>query len=456
VACYRATQQGAALIDTRALTSIMAGMSSAGQLRQLHSRLYLFVGGRWTMLKAVDPVRTLLCDVVAVAVVNDPDTEYLDWFKGNTTAENDLAMVIESRSLELDETPHSLARSIVGEQYRPYVKEAVGILQHPVYGMVAAAWLLPPEELYPIPEETDYSHIKNLFSGMDLSPASHAAAYCFLLGGLHADSLTVPRPVLVVDSWQQARGKSEICLAISTLLDDEAHAIADPKRETDLHDELVAGLRDGRTITIDNVDGKGDYNPDAIATASTGTLKIRHKYDSGTTKYSGLLVMLNLVYGASSFHPDIVSRGLRCELTGPSVAIKPQPRDYARDYRTEILGEIIHALTNCEQDYKDASSRFREFDTVALPAYAHIFDITLEEAAERLAEARHQMRAFSMPVVTHFAGVNPTSAVLFKERALDRRFIGLLPDQVSLALTLPPEYNGVQAMGKTLTNGEWK
>jgi hypothetical protein len=266
-----------------------------------------------------------------------------------------------------------------------------GLVRHPYAGQSGRRWLVEAPSL-PEPDPT-YPHLRRLFSGLDLDPASHAALHVHLLGCLHALSLDGERPILLVDSWVRARGKSEVSKALAALLDGRPAEFSQSNRDS-LHDEIIAHLGDGqRCFALDNIDGRRAYNNPLLCSLSTGEIKGRKKYASANSVFVGTVIILNTVYGAASFHRDLLSRCLRCELRGPAHTLSVRPQLYAPTHRLEILAEALHALDTASQYIAPTTTRFTTFELTAAAAYCHVFGLAAAETHSRLEAAALGARA---------------------------------------------------------------
>ena len=151
---------------------------------------------------------------------------------------------------ELSWSPHA-GQLMLGLASLDLVPELRGRYRHPMVGKsVEGVFLANPPRL-PGFDSTKYVHVKELFSYLPLDELSRARAYMYLFGCFHTLSLVEAVPLLVIDSWTQARGKTELAAAISILLDGDSS----PLTYTGELDSLVAHLVRGRRMAIyDNVE----------------------------------------------------------------------------------------------------------------------------------------------------------------------------------------------------------
>lgn len=441
---------GGPRLDTFGISTIIQALAESGRLRQFGGRLYLRVAARWRLLLSAPAVSSMLPSVLCFVSSDDPPA---DWFRGNVAGETGLELLANCAKVRLHGViPRDLPSALCGEQDRSGVPEAVGVLRHPVFGVPADPWLDDAPSVN-APVESDYRHLRTLFAGLELDPCSHVAAYCYLLGAFHAVSLSAPRPILLVDSWVQGRGKSEVCAAISRLIDDQETEISARSDSEKFDDGIISQLRSSRCLVVDNVDNHREYNLPRLATASTGVLSARHKYSAGATQHRGILLCLNLVLGAASLHRDLISRAVRVELTGAARKLTPQPRLYAQEKRLPIVSEILTALSRSAGVEVEVASRFGAFDRVAVPAYAEVFGGAAEEITARLEQARRNAWVHSPDVLTHLACHHKKRFSVLRTRALSLDFVA---PPAADALELPEEAEGCRALGLELNGGEWK
>lgn len=440
----------APLVDSYGEKMIQRALSSRGLYCTWNREPYFFIGGTWEYYSRHQGLRSELTQLLSIVTLKDPDSTLEVALGGNFNPELTPAECLaECSALKFHSTiPAELAQSLTTAGKRDGVENAIGILRHPVVGTPEGFWIQDANHIV-IPDETDYAHVRRLFSAFPLDPASHAAVHTFLFGAFHATSLSNPRPVLVVDSWTQGRGKSEVCSAISRLVDNNLGAI--PGRATsdkELHDTFGARCRTSRSFTLDNVDGVREFNSTFIANCATGVLEFRPKYAAMNAQVHGALPMLNLVDGQATFHDDMLSRMVRCELAGKPGPLDPPPSEYAADNRSAIIAEILHALTHAKPREDLASSRSRVFDARACAAYAHAFGIDPEAAFEALQQSRRNAWAFSPKLSDYFHTVKGAE-FKFSERAVAR---------VSPAAAKQQDFSrlqGVPLLGYKIKESDW-
>jgi hypothetical protein len=316
-----------------------------------------------------------------------------------------------------------------------------GLVRHPYAGQSGRRWLVEAPAL-PDPDPT-YPHLRRLFSGLDLDPASHAALHVHLLGCLHALSLDGERPILLVDSWVRARGKSEVSKAIAAILDGRPAEFSQSNRDS-LHDEIIAHLGDGqRCFALDNIDGRRAYNNPLLCSLSTGEIKGRKKYASANSVFVGTVIILNTVYGAASFHRDLLSRCLRCELRGPAHTLTVRPQLYAPAHRLEILAEALHALAAAPEYTAPTTTRFTSFEFTAAAAYCHVFGLAAAAVHTRLEQAAIGARSLLPLGPPSLHDAHPKAFDGAHENVVDRRS------------TQSDVLEGGTALGYTLKENVW-
>jgi len=433
--------------------TIEDGLRAAGVLHTYQRINYLRCGRVWVELASAAAVRPMLSAVFALGTHVGQIAEVEASLAANVVGETCLEQLTSNGAFLLSgDIPNALAASLCAEQHR-WGAEAAGILRHPIHGEPEAVWIQDATDIT-VPKETDYRHLKRLYEGLKLDADSHTALYCYLFGAFSAVSLDAPRPILLVDSWQQGRGKSEVCGSVRRLVDDNDSAIT-ARADTDKFDDsLVAALRGSRALALDNVDGMVEYNPSLLANGSTGSLEVRHKYGRGTTRYKGVLLLLNLVCGAASFHRDMLSRMVRVELRGSNERLDPAPLAYSQIHRREIIGELLHALRESAGRDCPCSSRFAAFDSVAVAGYAHVFQEDVETVAARLDAARRSVWAHHPDVLAHFAVEHRESFVYVARRVLPDE--GFTNPHAADKMVLPREAQGARLFGHELKGKAWE
>ncbi len=442
-------------IDSYGEQAIQQVLSEAGVYCTWNGLPHFKVAGTWRPYDSAHGLRSELIKLMAlVSQRAGSDTPLKEWFSGNADPEESIILTIKrnSNAMLWGDWPRDFLGSLVASQERSHVNQARGILRHPIVGEPEDFWIENTRKIN-VPQETTYPHLRCLFSALELDSRSHLALHSFLFGCFHAVSLSAPRPILLVDSWSQGRGKSEICTAVSRLVDDNEGSI--PARSGDnqeFFDCLGARFRTARTVTVDNVDGVRDFNQTLLATAASGTLALRWKYAKQEALIDGAIIMMNLVTGQATFHDDMLARMVRCELQGHPKPLFPSPQGYARENRGAIIGEIIHALKNSTPI--DACSRTAAFDSVALGAYRQVFGGETQTLVGLLEGARRNCLLHCGNVLEHFFCHAPAAFGKINERVLKdpHRYNKLYADK----LILPPDIEGITGFGFTHENGEWK
>lgn len=391
-------------------------LSSTGLLKSVGDRPILNKdnNGTWSFLDNPTAARYAVPRLVYFFKIRAADQDPNFWeLKGNQDGESTFEEMLEfvDGVDSVDFFPPSMASAISVKFHRDKVQIANGILNHPVHGP-APEWVFNFPPTLP-PANNNYPHLRALFSALDplLPPEARATLYTFLLGCFHSCSLSGARPVLFVDSWIQGVGKTQICQAISTLLDGQDMSISSGASRSKLYDELVAHYLTHRSAYIDNIDNRADYNNTLLATICTGEPHPRGKYDRETSALIGRVVMLNSVFGAASIHRDLVDRMARVELRGePLPALTPLPSAYAKEHRNEIIAEILHALAASEVSggsCVEAQSRFPEFTNAGARAASFVLGRDLGSLLEDLAAARRSAGSLESGPMAHLYKDHP-------------------------------------------------
>lgn len=421
-------------LSTLAISLIVRTLADQGLLRAFQRNTYLCSERKWHLLQNPAAVRLILAEVMSVVALLGEATFDEVYRTGNMDVRSTREFLARKREIrDWREIPKELASVLTGEQSRIAIPEAAGVIRHPVVGEPQDPWLSDPSGIVPA-TDGDYTHLRTLFAGMELDPASHVALYSFLLACFHAKSLHVPRPILLVDSWYQSRGKSEVCAAISRLVDDNEHAVSARRDGEQFNDSIISVLRSARTISIDNVDGMREYSLPTIAQGSTGTMEVRHKYNSASTSYQGILTTINLVLGAATFGPDMIVRATRVELTGDPRELHPSPRDYAQQHRQRLISEILAALTEFEPI--PFSSRFAVFDGIGLGAYCGLFGADPKQAALDLKRSRDGVWIYHPDVFEGFVAQYRSEIPRLNDTIINGAVKAKMPEQAEGARAL--------------------
>lgn len=443
-------------IDSYGEEAIQRALSEEGLYCTWNSLPYFRIGGTWRPFESPAGLRSELIKLVALVSPTAVGEVPVDqWFSANTDPEEPPALSLRNNPncILWGSWPTETLGSLVAPQERSHVHQARGILRHPIIGEPKDFWIESGAPLA-YPDNSDYEHLQRLFSGLELDPRSHVAVYCFLLGAFHARSLSEPRPILLIDSWSQGRGKSEVCAAIARLIDDNEGAIPARHGENqEFFDALGARFRTARTATVDNIDGVREWNNTLLANAASGTLSLRWKYARQEALIDGAMLSANLVVGQASIHEDMLSRMVRCELRGAPKRLHPQPQVFARSYRRELQQEILCALNRTEPEDDLALSRTAAFDAVGIAAYSEVFQTPPAKVAELLESARKNSQLHNLSVLEHLFCYRGKAFARVNDRVF--RDPHLYNARYAEQLTLP-DVEGVTALGYVYQNGEWK
>lgn len=413
------------------------------------------VNGCWSSFRnAPGLVGANLSAHFTIVTVNEFGGADSNLWTGQTMDDNPYLSLVESSVLRMEHMPVRMLSSLCAEGVRSGIKEVLGIIRQPLVGTPDGNWVMDDPTIQ-IPETTDYAHLRKLFAAFDLDLSSHTALYSFLLGAFHARSLDSPRPLLLVDSWEQARGKSAVCSAIKLLVDGREDTTACRNGFGDaLQDDLTAATKNGtRVLVVDNLMNHEEFSHPFISAAASNTIAVRHKHAAGTVSPMGLMICMTLVDGQATISKDIVSRSWRIELAGEAQELRPEPVSYARENRAALIGEIVHALTH-STPYKAARSRTALFDSVALGAYALAFNRTPADAATHLQIARLNSYGLSAPVVRHFYA----SGLPFRDASKHIfRKLSIAESAAKIeATSIHPDAEGATLLGHILIGKEWK
>lgn len=424
--------------------AVMQALAALNRVKFFNGTHWLRVSGeRWIPLYDAATIAAHLYDFTGFfSMQEDTPADPEQWIPKNTTHEDPLGRLEESRALIYhEESPPNISKMLAAKTIAPGVAHASGVVHQPIHGELDTDWIDNHEKIAPA-KDTNYEHLKTLFSALELRPDSHAAVYVWLLAAFSARSFSVPRPFLLVDSWMQGRGKSEVGQALCTLLDNTDGAISAGNGEK-FSDTVAAMLTSRRTVFIDNLDNESNWTNGPLVSSATGPLEVRRKYNRDTSLYYGLLTIFNCVVGACTLHRDLVSRCLRVELEGTPRRLRPQPRVYAKEHRRTIVSECLRALQESTSTW-ESHSRFSEFEEVGARAYSAVFNTPPEKVGELLEEARQSAR-FYLPEVFSDFRKHQRKALFYNA-----------PNAVPFGTTeLPPDADGARALGLTLTKGIW-
>lgn len=294
------------------------------------------------------------------------------------------------------------------------VPEFGGYLPHPVVGQLPGGWFAPPApaRLYELASEGSgqveptYHHLRELFAPLPLDRADHVRLHAYLLAAFHADSIHQPVPLLVIDSWRPAVGKTETTSAVSIVLDGRSSSISPPREQSD-KDEFVAHfVRGARTVTIDNLTDQSDWNCPWIAGLLTDrNVVARPKYARDAMNFRGRLAALNLVWGSATLHSDLYLRAWRVQLWGPPKGLSHRPPDYATANLAALQAEAYHAVAAAPEWPEDVplpETRFEEFIRRGLSAYCLVFGCQPQDAAQVLHATARDAHMLSTEALVHY------------------------------------------------------
>jgi hypothetical protein len=268
-------------------------------------------------------------------------------------------------------------------------------LQSPVYGELPEGFQCPPEP----PETTNYDHLLSLFhrSGLTFDEASSLRLLTYLLTSFDARCLTMPAPLLLVDSWSNAVGKTEVLSAVGTVLDTECEPVPVPRDGS--IEEIVAYLIKGRRfLMLDNLTGARSWNhPWAASQLTERATSARAKYDRTASCFRGVQIAVSGIYGGFSLHPDMVSRTWRVQLWGAAKPLAHRPNHYAREHLARIRSEAYWAVVRARKwELPPATtSRAREWEEIGLAAAAVVLGKEHAELAAAMARADADTRMVS-------------------------------------------------------------
>ncbi len=195
-------------------------------------------------------------------------------------------------------------------------------------------------------------HLRRLLAGFCFASASDAAnlVAALVTGLLVNHFLTTPKPVLLLDGNQPGTGKSLLARALGVVL-----AGADPRLihytadDDDLAKRICANLRGGQAgvLVIDNAKVRSDAPIDSTVIESQSMApEISMRVLGVSENYARPNdVLWVLTMNATQASADLVSRALPVRLAyegDPAYRVfaGPDPVEYAREHRGEILGEL--------------------------------------------------------------------------------------------------------------------
>lgn len=438
-----------------ALRALLQVLTGARRLVQVLRTPLFWHRHRWNTLESVSGTEHVLADAIHFFECS-PDTPMNPnlWEVGNVDCEVVTPDILFSqvRGLVERSVPRELCARLSGTHDRPDIASYDGILRHPLHGE-SATWLSEFDRSSLPKPDPSFPHMRALFSAFPLGRASHASLHTYLLGAFHEHSLRYPRPILMVDSWEQGRGKSEVCQAIARLVDDEDSGTSIPRDLDSQRDEIVAHFLDRRSLYLDNIDGAEEWNSPLLATLSTGDGSVRRKYSRSADKIRGCLLMVNSITGTATFHPDLIDRILRVELPGRAQPLTPQPRHYASDNRHGLLSEILLAHQLAPDEVERPTSRFAHFESAGARAYSVVFRTPVAEVLALLEESHRSARVYAAPAMSSLYAHHSDRFLAPNEDVFDSR-VWRAPIPAN-APKLTDRHEGASAFGITLTKGKW-
>ena len=290
---------------------------------------------------------------------------------------------------------------IWNDLYGPEVPEFYLTLKHPVHGEAPSGFFAPeapgsilratPTKEGPLfaelknvekwpgfgPAARRYPLLTQLFSPCKLSPHARCRLYVYLLAAFSAESLQVPAPLLVVDSWEQGVGKTEILSVLGYLLDGMPSNLSQP--EGNDNEVMVAHYHnDNRFAGIDNLSNRHNWNNTWLATLLTDrAATARPKYGKIATRFCGRMAGASCVWGAVTLHPDLLSRTWRIPLEGWRGDLGFFCDRFARDHRSVLISEIMDVLGHAHPwSLPGRTSRVHDFETIGAAAFSHLAGIS--------------------------------------------------------------------------------
>jgi hypothetical protein len=366
-----------------AATALLTGLGRERLAWQFQKMVLLKTPNGWHAPKDTNEMASCVRRHVTFGAV------HLAWANDEEAGNNetrDGQRVLPPGAVPLDRIPLKLYSLLKGSWSELPVLE--GIISHPVWGEPYNCWERPET---PKLDDVDPAlpHLRKLFSAFDLDEVDSAMLYIFLLGCFHAVSLDEPRPILFIDSWKRGRGKSEVTEAISVLLDDNTGSIALDQPKQALSEEITAHLIGGRRVLAGhNLDEAQKWTNTFLATLATESrVSRRAKYGRQTESFSGVVAILNGIYGCFSLHEDMVARLFRVELGGEPQRLEPRPRQYVRSRKHEITKEILYCHSIAKPWPLAPLFRFNEFETAACAAYSAGFGLEPDAVRELVRRA---------------------------------------------------------------------
>jgi hypothetical protein len=347
----------------------------------------------------------------------------------------------------------------------PTTPEFFLTLKHPVHAEPPTGFFAPasPQHI-PAPPQIDlrnhhdwpafatgprYPRLSQLFDSSKLSAAARARLYTYLLASFHAASLRAPAPFLVVDSWEQAVGKTEILSALGYLFDGNPSNLSQP--EGNANEDLVAHFHgDNRFAGFDNLSGRHNWNNTWLATMLTDrAASARPKYGRTTTRFCGRLAAASCIWGAVTLAPDLLSRTWRVPLEGWAGPLPFRCNDYAKEHRSAIIHEILACLeASTPLDRPPGSDRCEEFEAIGAGAFQQLSGLDADQVNKLLISSKKEVDGLGGHVLH-----------LYSKQSLELPDDALqLPTGMSRTITKRSlaKLEGASARGYRFTNGKFR
>lgn len=257
-----------------------------------------------------------------------------------------------------------------------------------------------PERRYPL--------LTQLFDSCKLSPHARCRLYVYLLAAFSAESLQVPAPLLVVDSWEQGVGKTEVLSVLGYLLDGMPSNLSQP--EGNDNEVMVAHYHnDNRFAVIDNLSQRHKWNNTWLATLLTDrAASARPKYGKVATRFCGRLAGASCIWGAATLHPDLLSRTWRIPMEGWAGPLSFFCNRFARDHRRALVSEIVEVLRNAKPWPRSggATTRVQDFEDIGAAAFRHLAEIDSEEIDAMLKKSQKEVDGLGAHVLYLYSKQN--------------------------------------------------
>lgn len=218
-----------------------------------------------------------------------------------------------------------------------------------------------------------YPHLHRWLSDIHFTADEYRGNLMAFIVASFARNLMNEFPIMILDSTSKQQGKTTTAAAFLNLLTGNG---ASPFTHTGAEEEVekrIAGDADrpGPAVCfMDNIRPKrgqsGTIRGQLFATATTSPRpKVRPVYGKKLVPLNYPIFMLTM--NDAVVEPDLVDRSIRVVLTGISGRyFKPNPQDYVRRHRIELIHEIQHILLQTDLTQTCTfESRFGLFEKVA-------------------------------------------------------------------------------------------